>query len=458
MAWTRVWRWDTLPILALGLALQALPAAAQDKAPAGANNSCIFANDGECDETNGTCAAGTDSADCRPTAAVDPANSCRFAFDQRCDEPGKGSGLCTAGTDTADCAAAATEAPQSTPPAVPATPAVPAPPAPGAGAGAGAGVAAGADSCPFAKDGDCDEPGIGSGACAAGTDTTDCKAKEGGAGQSVPPQGGGVAPPPNAADSCPFANDGECDEPGIGSGACSAGTDTADCKAKRGDAPGAVTPPAAGGADSCPFANDGECDEPGIGSGACAAGTDTTDCKAQPGGGQSRPSGSAGTGDDSCQFAKDGECDDPDGGTGLCAPSTDATDCRQQTAPSTQPPAGGGTQPGQGAPPPPPPPPVVPGKDDTANSCEFARDGECDEPGKGSGLCAAGTDTADCSAPAQGGSSTPGSSGTTPNQSSGGGAAAPAACPFTNDGDCDEPGKGTGLCAAGTDEADCRGK
>jgi len=50
------------------------------------------------------------------------------------------------------------------------------------------------------------------------------------------------------------------------------GTDTADCAL-------------VGGPDSCRWAFDGECDEPGIGTGLCPAGTDTADCRggAQPG-------------------------------------------------------------------------------------------------------------------------------------------------------------------------------
>ena len=68
------------------------------------------------------------------------------------------------------------------------------------------------------------------------------------------------------ANTCPWAFDGECDEPGIGTGLCSAGTDTADCRGGHGFA------------DTCRWAFDGECDEPGIGTGLCAAGTDTSDC------------------------------------------------------------------------------------------------------------------------------------------------------------------------------------
>lgn len=44
-------------------------------------------------------------------------------------------------------------------------------------------------------------------------------------------------------------------------------------------APAAPAPSqASGGNDSCEFAFDDECDEPGIGTGACPAGTDAADC------------------------------------------------------------------------------------------------------------------------------------------------------------------------------------
>ncbi|MGL4960319.1 MAG: hypothetical protein ACRC67_03725 [Inquilinus sp.] len=291
------WAW----VLAAAALAFPFPAATQDAPAGGTNNSCIFAHDGECDEANGTCAAGTDSADCRPEAVADPANSCRFAFDQRCDEPGKGTGLCAVGSDTADCAAAA--APQT-----PSTPAQTVPP-----------QGPGDDSCPFSRDNECDEPIVGSGACAVGTDTSDCKAKG-----SVPaPAAPAVPAPPTAPagpDSCPFARDGECDEPGTGSGACAAGTDTTDCKA--GQAPAAPAKPSSGGDDSCQFAHDGECDDPGRGTGLCTAGTDATDCSAA---GEGSPSTAAPA---ACPFTGDGECDEPDKGSGLCAAGTDAEDCR----------------------------------------------------------------------------------------------------------------------------------
>lgn len=74
------------------------------------------------------------------------------------------------------------------------------------------------------------------------------------------------------------------------------------------------------------------------------------------------------------------------------------------------------------------------------NSCVFAFDGDCDDgsPGAFSNLCTPGTDDSDCGIPA----------------SSGGGGGLLNPCPFTNDGDCDEP-DGLNLCAWGTDVNDC---
>ncbi|TVR85031.1 MAG: hypothetical protein EA416_17930, partial [Trueperaceae bacterium] len=69
------------------------------------------------------------------------------------------------------------------------------------------------------------------------------------------------------SNSCPWAFDGECDEPGIGTGACLPGTDAFDCGFVSFD-----------WSNSCPWAFDGECDEPGIGTGHCLPGTDTFDC------------------------------------------------------------------------------------------------------------------------------------------------------------------------------------
>ena len=78
-----------------------------------------------------------------------------------------------------------------------------------------------------------------------------------------------VVPADAVDNSCRWANDGECDEPIIGTGACEPGTDSNDCRAAR---PFLIRD------DSCPFAFDGICDEPVIGTGRCAENTDTADC------------------------------------------------------------------------------------------------------------------------------------------------------------------------------------
>ena len=176
------------------------------------------------------------------------------------------------------------------------------------------------NTCQWSLDGECDEPGIGSGLCARGTDAGDCQ---------------------DLADSCQFAFDGECDEPGIGTGLCLAGIDSTDCLTV---------------ANSCAFAHDGTCDEPGLGSGNCDRGTDAADCVPR-----------AVAGPNSCEYAFDRECDEREGGgTGICERGTDTADCRQRQL------AGG------------------------PDSCRYADDGECDEPGIGTGQCVSGTDTTDC--------------------------------------------------------------
>ncbi|MCI4644874.1 MAG: hypothetical protein MRY64_08845, partial [Hyphomonadaceae bacterium] len=232
-----------------------------------------------------------------------------------------------------------------------------------------------ANSCRWANDGECDEPDL----CARGTDTNDCT-------RATPVSGDG-------ANSCRFANDGECDEPDM----CAAGTDTADCSspianscdyANDGECDEGIycpmgtdtndcAPQRVSGGDRCRWANDGECDEPTL----CLEGTDTSDC-----------SGTTRLGANSCRWANDGECDEPD----LCDPGTDTADC-------------GGT--------------TVAGDD----SCVWANDGECDEPD----LCSPGTDTTDCGVVNAG----------------------PDSCTWANDGECDEPD----LCAPGTDTSDCGG-
>jgi protease YdgD len=115
-------------------------------------------------------------------------------------------------------------------------------------------------------------------------------------------------------DSCRWANDNECDDPDIGTGACRMGTDYSDCwrlREGRED-------------DSCRWARDGECDEPNFGTGACVQGSDRTDC-----------------GDiawmrnqnDSCATAFNNVCDEPGRGDGACRARTDRADCHGRNRP-----------------------------------------------------------------------------------------------------------------------------
>jgi protease YdgD len=208
------------------------------------------------------------------------------------------------------------------------------------------------NSCEYANDRECDEARYdGTGACADGTDTADCRLLSQGL----------------ADDSCEWANDNECDEPRYtnGTGACVNGTDATDCAgaelhsvaldrlldALPADLRGQL------GDDSCQWANDMECDVAALGgTGACPDGTDATDCRALAVGG-----------DDSCQWANDNECDEPGIGGGYCTSGTDLTDCAEVA--------------------------WLRNRDDT---CNTAFNNICDEPGQGSGLCAPFSDTADC--------------------------------------------------------------
>jgi hypothetical protein len=90
---------------------------------------CKTIKNGVCNEPapkgDGTCAAGTDTADC---------TACTTANNGSCDEPGgNGTDLCAQGTDTVDC------------------------------------------KCPYTEDGQCDEP-EGSNNCVEGSDKIDCMA------------------------------------------------------------------------------------------------------------------------------------------------------------------------------------------------------------------------------------------------------------------------------------------
>ncbi|MCO4773312.1 MAG: hypothetical protein KDA24_24975 [Deltaproteobacteria bacterium] len=71
---------------------------------AGCDDSCQFANDGDCDENPPLqiCATGTDTTDCRGGGCSD---TCGAAFDGECDDGGPGSitNICSVGTDCSDC-------------------------------------------------------------------------------------------------------------------------------------------------------------------------------------------------------------------------------------------------------------------------------------------------------------------------------------------------------------------
>lgn len=117
-------------------------------------------------------------------------------------------------------------------------------------------------------------------------------------------------------DTCRWANDGECDDPRWGTGACTENSDFSDCwRVALGMED-----------DSCQWANDGECDDPGIGTGACVQGTDATDCA-----GVAHLRNQT----DSCEHAFNGVCDEPGTGTGLCPPRTDRSDCIGRERPLT---------------------------------------------------------------------------------------------------------------------------
>ena len=136
--------------------------------------------------------------------------------------------------------------------------------------------------------------------------------------QSTKPEKPGVGAG-GGTDSCRWANDLECDEPGIGTSACPRGTDTSDCRFLR-----------TGETDTCEWARDGECDEPGLGTGVCVQGSDRTDC--------------AGMAHlrfrtDSCETAFNNVCEEREtdlrNGPAICAPRTDRADCVGRKRPLT---------------------------------------------------------------------------------------------------------------------------
>ncbi len=259
----------------LGLSLVALTAPGMAMAQ---DDSCQWANDGECDEGRygggNYCADGTDTADCRAIAAT---AVCQYSFDYECDEARfGGTGFCPDGSDAFDCQILAAAAPD--------------------------------DSCPWANDNECDEPRFGgTGACRDGSDSTDCQSLESARDElfalvpdNIMAQLGG--------DTCRYAGDGECDDVTFGGTEfCDAGTDASDCRAL-----------ALGGDDSCQWANDNQCDEPSIGTGACTTGTDMSDCS-QVSFLRNRTN--------ACEQAFNRTCDEPGTGTGLCSVNSDTADC-----------------------------------------------------------------------------------------------------------------------------------
>jgi V8-like Glu-specific endopeptidase len=251
---------------------------------AAADDSCEYAQDGECDEGRfgggSACLTDTDSTDC---AAISATADCDYAFDFQCDEERHGgTGLCAAGTDTLDCEL----------------------------------LAAGADgdSCTFANDGECDEPRFGGNNCRDGSDRTDCQAQQDEIAAMI------EALPQDVRrrlgdDSCEFANDLECDDASFGGTSfCAAGTDAADCWAL-----------AAGGTDTCIYASDNECDEPGIGTGLCMSGSDMTDCAAVD---------FLRNRTNDCAAAFNQSCDEPGSGSGICQAESDTADCLGRSRPA----------------------------------------------------------------------------------------------------------------------------
>lgn len=256
--------------MALLMAL-AGPAWAQD-------DSCEYANDGECDEGRfgggAFCIDGTDTTDC---AAIAATADCEYAFDYECDDTEVGgTGFCLPGTDVFDCTILASGLPDNT--------------------------------CAYANDAECDEPRFGgTGVCRDGTDTADCQAQDSALDRLI-----AMVPDDVAVrlgdDSCRYANDGECDDAALGGTEfCEAGTDATDCRAL-----------ALGGDDSCEYAGDGACDEPSIGTGACVTGTDTMDC---------RQIAFLRNRTNTCDTAFDNVCNEPGEGDGACEMRTDTADC-----------------------------------------------------------------------------------------------------------------------------------
>jgi len=242
---------------------------------------------------------------------------------------------------------------------------------------------------------------------------------------------------PDFTGQCPWEGDQECDE----GGACAEGTDPFDCCATKQD--GNCEEHNFGGACSkgtdwwdcgyCPWVDDGECDDNIY----CPAGTDVNDCCATPNNGTCEEMSQGGECPDgtdpfdcgACETQFDGVCDEP----GACPVGSDSFDCcsTPKNGVCEEEQAGGecpnGTDPYD------------------CGVCQWVDDGVCDEPG----LCAPGSDAADCCATAE--------NGVCEEMSQGGecpDGSDPWDCGFcqwTNDNECDEPD----LCPPGSDSDDC---
>jgi hypothetical protein len=139
------------------------------------------------------------------------------------------------------------------------------------------------DYCPFADDGECDDPQF----CPPGTDVNDC---------------------------CATPEDEICDELGMG-GQCPKGSDPWDCGycptpadgiCDEVEEIGGLCPPGSDAVDCCAHLKDGVCEEMGMG-GDCPPGADIWDCGY-------------------CPWADDEQCDEPEG-TDLCGEGSDPKDC-----------------------------------------------------------------------------------------------------------------------------------
>jgi hypothetical protein len=137
---------------------------------------------------------------------------------------------------------------------------------------------------------------------------------------------------PVCDDSCSFANDGECDEPGT----CDRGTDCTDCRGDHQEEEEdpeeeAVECARATTCDEC-FGNAAAieaCGWCGEGGGSCLAGDDSGPDGAACGYGSwyrwpTCPSVADPDCEDTCRYALDGECDEPT----YCEYGTDCSDCR----------------------------------------------------------------------------------------------------------------------------------